>query len=733
MTSEQYLKDHDISQKSVEKFGLKSNGNELIIPVYDKSGKLLYNKYRNLNFDKNNSESAKFRFDTGSKVTLFNRRVLKGDTDYVVLCEGEIDCIRLDQENVSAVSSTAGVSTFKDDWVKELEGKTVFICFDNDKPGQDNTIKVAEKLSAAGAKAKIVKLPDDCKDISEFFVKRHTKEEFSQLCKKAKDFKNPKSSEEILGFTIDTSDPLRISLAKENLTYTISSLKEYRADISVYFGDKLRNREVLLLTSGKSRTTFAKNCRDTSDEVKNLIKNHLFEIIEVIDELDRLQLRSKEEEKEDNLTEEEIATSKNIIKSPTLLFDILSTIKKAGVVGEEENSIAHYLTFTSRILDDPLSTIVKGESSAGKSYVPGIVMKLMPPDAYVDLTDATPQSFYYAPKDHFAHKIVVVFEKHGGEKADYSIRSLQSEKKLKIQVPIKDPDTGQFVTQELTVNGPCGFVTTTTDARINNENETRNLSLYPDESVAQTERTFEITDAKYRGVTSLSKDEIKKWQNVQKVLKPYQVLIPYVEELRKTFPKEPIRVRRDYGKLLALISVITLVHQEQRQKVKVDQNEYLAATLVDFYIAKVLFEGIFQKTIYEIPPKSQLLIDIAKDLAGEIGDSVTVRELADKLGWDYDTAKKWFDPAFKKGHFRVVEEHKGSKAATYKPTNKKVYDRQILPEVEVLFEKNNNWLGDCPIYNPLTGEIHKFQEVKVTTDVPTPEAEEYIKDQKVLV
>ncbi len=733
MTFEEYLKSHDTNEASVKKFGLSEIGSELVIPVTDQEGKFLYNKYRNLNFDKNNSKSIKFRFDTGSKVTLFNSSVLKGDKNYVVLCEGEIDCIRLDQEEIVAVSGTAGVSTFKDEWLKVFEGKTVFICFDNDKPGQDNSLKVAEKLSTAGVKAKIVKLLDDCKDISEFFVKGHTKEEFSELCKKAKEFKSPKALEEILGFVIDTLDPLRIILTKDSLTYKISSVKEYRADISVYFDDKLRNREIILLTSGKSRATFAKTCRDTSDEVKDLIKNHLFEIIEVIDELDRRQLRSKDEEAEDNLTEDEITASKKILKSPTLLFDILSTIKKAGVVGEEENCIAHYLTFTSRILDDPLSIIVKGESSAGKSYVPGIVMKLTPADAYVDLTDATPQSFYYAPKDHFAHKIIVVFEKHGGEKADYSIRSLQSEKQLKIQVPVKDPDTGQFVTQELTVNGPCGFVTTTTDARINNENETRNLSLYPDESVAQTERTFEITDAKYRGVASLSKDEIKKWQNVQKVLKPYQVLIPFVEELRITFPKEPIRVRRDYGKLLALISVITLVHQEQRPKEKIGQEEYLVATLADFYIAKVLFEGIFQKTIYEIPPKSQLLIDTAKDLAGEIGDSVTVRELADKLGWDYDTAKKWFDPAFKKGYFRVVEEHKGSKAATYKPTNKKVYDRQILPEAEVLFEKNNSWLGDSPIYNPITGEIQKFQEVEITTDVPTPQEEEYIKGQKTLV
>ena len=122
MTFEEYLKSHDINGDSVKKFGLSLNGNEFVIPVVDQDDKFLYNKYRNLNFDKNDSESIKFRFDYGSKVTLFNSGTLKGDKDYVVLCEGEIDCIRLDQEDILAVSGTAGVSTFRDEWIKELRG-----------------------------------------------------------------------------------------------------------------------------------------------------------------------------------------------------------------------------------------------------------------------------------------------------------------------------------------------------------------------------------------------------------------------------------------------------------------------------------------------------------------------------------------------------------------------------------------------------------------------------------
>lgn len=726
MTFEEYIKQHDISPKSIEKFGLKPVGSELVIPVCDENEKVLYNKYRNLNLDKDPGGN-KFRFDTGAKTTLFNIKALKNDKNYVCLCEGEMDAVRLDQEDIFAVSGTTGASTFKDEWVSEFKSKSVFICYDNDNAGRENSSKVAQKLSDAGIKSKVVELPEGIKDICEFFAKGHTKEEFMDLCKKARNLEVVTASKmNILGFEIDITDPLRFTVEKDGLTYKLASIEDYRADFAVYFDKKLCNRELVLLTSSKTRSAFIKNCRYLGDEQKAKLKDHLIDIVDVLDQLQ--EKFTKKEETKPELTEKEKAEAIiEVLESPVLLYELLKVIRKTGVTGEEENALAHYLTFTSRVLEDPLSIVVKGESSAGKSYVLLSVMKLIPTDAYVDITDATPQSFYYAPKDHFAHKIIVIFERHGQEKADYSIRSFQSERKLKIQVTVKDPDTGQFTAKELTVDGPVGFITTTTDANIHSENETRNLSLYPDESKEQTEKIFEVINSKYKNASKLSPEELKKWQNVQKVIKPYKVLIPFVDKLGEVFPKEPTRVRRDYDKLLALISVIALIHQEQRQKSKVGNSEYLIATLSDFYIAKVLFEGIFQKTIFEIPPKSQLLIASAKTITkDDLEATVTIRELADHLGWDYDTAQKWFSPAFKKGFFKVIEQHKGSKAAIYRPSSKELSDKKILPEIEELYEVNPGWLGDATVYDPLTGEILKFQEIEVTTDVPMQKEMDYI-------
>jgi hypothetical protein len=519
-----------------------------------------------------------------------------------------------------------------------------------------------------------------------------------------------------------------LEVKKDNFRFLVKPRRS-GTEITLYKGDRIINTDKLNLISSKARATFVNNCVQIPEEEKNILAGYLIDLYQVIKEAEEDILKNMHEEKSKELTEEEKDEVRKLLLSPTILYDVLKTIKKTGVAGEEKTVLTYYLGLTSRITEDPLSIIVKGESSVGKSYGVSQVLRLFPEEAYIDISDATAQSFFYAPEGHYAHKIIVVFERHGQEKSEYSIRTLQSEKKLKIQVTVKNPETGQFETREHEVQGPAGFITTTTEANIHAENETRNLSLYPDESISQTERTFEVTDSKYRGVPPVSDDFLKPWRNLQRILKPYEVYIPYVKEIRNTFPKTPTRVRRDYGKLLALISVVTLLHQEQRERKTINGIEYLISILADFYIAKVLLEDTLKKTIFALPPKSEELIKTAKKLCEEnlALSTITVRDLANSLDWDYDTAKKWFDPAFQKGYFTLEEAHKGSKAATYKLSDKEITSLAILPRVEKLYEIKSDWLGNKNIYDPIGGDFLSFQEQKISekekisSDAPTAE------------
>ncbi len=520
---------------------------------------------------------------------------------------------------------------------------------------------------------------------------------------------------EIQGFQIRFRDTNKITLLKDDLRYEIYSAKDYRLDLGVYEDDKIINRSNILITSSKNRATFVKQSLLGSEAKKAKIARHLVELTQVIDEINHQRLNQPKQNRKP-LTKDEIKKAEKLLSSPLLMYRILQFIKKLGVVGEEKIALTHYIVFTSRLTGEPLSEIVKGESSVGKSYVVIRVMLMFPKDAYRDLTDATAQSFFYAPEDHFSHKIIVIFEKHGSQKTDYSIRTLQSEKKLKLQATVKDPESGQYKTEYKEVLGPTGFITTTTDSRIHAENETRNLSVYPDESSTQTQKIHEISDAKYRGVNGPDKSEIKNWQNVQRTLESYPVYIPFVEEIRKVFPTKPVRVRRDYPKFLSLLSVVTLLHQKQREVTTISGKKSLVSTLTDFHIAKILFEDTLQKTIFELPPKSEFLIKKARKLSGSKNASFSIKELAEYVGWEYDVTSKWFSPAFGKGFFRVVLSHRGPHPARYQLSSKKVYSKQILPDIEDLYNINPAWLGQSQIYHPITGKTVSIN-TQESTDV----------------
>lgn len=666
--------------------------NSLIIPIRMR-GKLATLCSRTLG-----DRDPKYLYLTSHSKGIFNYDEAVPQKE-IIICEAPVDALTLISNGFTNAISLGGCQASKEqrEILKRLRDKKFVISFDNDADSKDNPGKTAAIDLAKELNAKIIILPSpDSKkvDINDFFVAGHSVEEFAVLKDEAKDVVE----------VIISAYPH--DLPKVNIKETLKTVFEY-----------LLTRDQIDATNCL-RYIIASYFKLTGREIEDYLK-HLNKLRKKQEKEQRKtpEISTEPEEPLEQFTDEEKAAALTILNASDLFYQILSFIKKTGVVGEEKNILIHYCALTSRITEDILSEIVKGESAVGKSFTLQKVLDTFPKSAYRDITDATAQSFYHVAKDHFAHRIIVIFEKHGQEKSDYSIRSLQSEKKLRLQITTKDPKTGQFVVKVKEVDGPAGFITTTTDARIHSENETRNISIYPDESVEQTYRTFEATDAKYLGLDFVDKDELKIWRALQTILKPYPVFIPFVIEIRKKFPKWPTRVRRDYGKFLTFLSVITLLHQAQREKIIVNSKEHLKATLVDYHLAKIIMEDTLSKTIYEIPPKSEQLILKAKDLVASATDlGITIGEIARALEWDEDTGQKWAKPAIQKGFLVVAEEHRGSRAAKYKVSDRKFEYQSILPSTEELIEINRDWLGTNSPYDPITGE----ELIVDSTDVPMP-------------
>ena len=77
---------------------------------------------------------------------------------------------------------------------------------------------------------------------------------------------------------------------------------------------------------------------------------------------------------------------KDLAHQPRIFDCLVRDLEKLGLVGEVRAAKLIYLVLTSRVLDRPLCAVVKGPSSAGKSFLIEQVLEFFPPSAVDRLT-----------------------------------------------------------------------------------------------------------------------------------------------------------------------------------------------------------------------------------------------------------------------------------------------------------------------------------------------------------
>jgi DNA primase catalytic core len=264
------------------------------------------------------------------------------------------------------------------------------------------------------------------------------------------------------------------------------------------------------------------------------------------------------------------------LKDHQILKAIADHMDAIGYVGEGTNKTIGYLVGISRKLDVPLSMVILSPSGSGKSGLADALEALTPEEEFVSLSSITAQALYYMPKDKLRRKFILIEERAGSIEADYSIRALQSKKKLTRAVPIKDPSTGKIETKIFEILGPAAFLETTTESRINVENSTRCFEIHLDESREQTER---IQKAQRHAKTFLglwAKEErgaiVRLHHDAQRLLRTVSVVIPYADAIE--FPTAWLRTRRDNLRFLHLIEVLAFLRQYQRPLVSCRQSAW---------------------------------------------------------------------------------------------------------------------------------------------------------------
>ena len=277
----------------------------------------------------------------------------------------------------------------------------------------------------------------------------------------------------------------------------------------------------------------------------------------------------------------------HIAQSKDILELFTKDLRKCGTIGEENVCKLLYLCVTTRFFADPVSIVVKGESSGGKSYTTGCVLKFFPAEAYFDLTSMSAKALIYTDLS-FKNRFIWIYEAAGldNPRVRYLIRTFLSEGKIRHLVT--ENIDGKFVTRTIEKEGPTGLILTTTLKFIGEDQENRLLSVAINETVEQTRQILvgqaEEAESEVNSSNSGGNEgdvDLSAWHEFQEWLRQsdQRVFIPYDKALAELVSPCVLRIRRDLPKIRNLIKAHALLHQLNRDR---DPKGNVIAKLIDY-------------------------------------------------------------------------------------------------------------------------------------------------------
>lgn len=183
----EYLRLRKFSMEAITQFVLgvmKENGVTWLLYPYFKAGQLYNIKFRTLP----PAEKA-FKRVVGGKSLLFNEDILgKEDLEYVIITEGEADCLALwSAGERSVIGVTVGAGGVEAQWIELLDKvPRIYFVYDRDLAGMKGAYKFANRLGLE--RCYDIRLPATVKDVNEFFMRGGTLEDFTKLRQAAKPF-----------------------------------------------------------------------------------------------------------------------------------------------------------------------------------------------------------------------------------------------------------------------------------------------------------------------------------------------------------------------------------------------------------------------------------------------------------------------------------------------------------------------------------------------------------------
>ena len=421
-----------------------------------------------------------------------------------------------------------------------------------------------------------------------------------------------------------------------------------KATIRLELSDKL-HIDTLNFYQSQARSKLVQELCQTFHIPVNIIMEDVNLIIEALENFHYTNDHTANISSPLEISEADRQVAMNFGQRDDLMDAILSDYESLGYVGEQDNKLLCYLTASSRLFSKPLSSMVISSSGAGKSALVQQTLCFMPDESTYQLTSLSAKALFYKGENSLQGKILSLEEDRGADNASYAIRQLISSNKLTVEATIRDQLDGKIKTQTNTVRCQTAVFVTSTNPDTDPETKSRFFILHVDESEQQTARILQLQKDS-RSLANLGKTIdreaiISKHQNFQRILKPYHIVNPYVEELQLLQSNNRLAARRNFPKYLTLIDTICLIRQFQKEVKSHNGIAYLEVDSYDMETARRLFTHVIDNSISELNSHSRELLSLLKSKFTSV--EFTRKDIRAFTNWSFIKVRRAFEGLMK--------------------------------------------------------------------------------------
>jgi hypothetical protein len=374
-------------------------------------------------------------------------------------------------------------------------------------------------------------------------------------------------------------------------------------------------------------------------------------------------------------------------------------MEQIGVIGERTTCLILVLAGLTKDFDKPVSILIKGQSSTGKSETTKAVLSAFPPESVLARASMSRKAPVHGSED-LRGKILFIAEYRGAKDALYLTRLLQSEGTISHEyTTLSGRERGTAVASR---RGSPVIFSTTTERHVFEDDETRFLSIQVDESPEQTQQVIAAhLSARARKTDNV---DLRVWREAIRILskKIPRFLYPtWFDFLARQIPSAAPRARRDTVRFLSLLEAVCLCRSYFDGRMRA-RRPHIEINFADYCVAHRILVGAFSSTFAGAHPQALRLARAVRKLSHIAGQPVTVKEVARSLKWEQALVYKYVKEAVAQN---LIEYEPGSHVWNQKrllPGT--VSHTSFLPDPTLILQ-NCPSVGDQVRYtDPLTGK-----------------------------